>query len=164
MSATVTNDAFLVKGLGLTADVITSPLVDRNEKWSGEKMVLIPSLISSELNREAMISVFAPESDKRKYGRVVLTPSFQIANEWRAAGALVADKKTIYSYIEALKSGYFDKTLAIANRYDGIDLPDRACRILILDSKPYSETLVDRWAEGSRSGSEVIAIKVARTI
>jgi replicative superfamily II helicase len=164
MSATVTNDAFLVKGLGLAADVITSPLVDKNEKWSGEKMILIPSLISSELNREAMISAFGPESDKRKYGRVVLTPSFQVANEWGAAGALVADKKTIYSYIEALKSGYFDKTLAIANRYDGIDLPDRACRILILDSKPYSETLVDRWIEGSRSGSEVIAIKVARTI
>jgi replicative superfamily II helicase len=164
MSATVTNDAFLVKGLGLAADVITSPLVDKNEKWSGEKMILIPSLISSELNREAMISAFGPESDKRKYGRVVLTPSFQIANEWGAAGALVADKKTIYSYIEALKSGYFDKTLAIANRYDGIDLPDRACRILILDSKPYSETLVDRWIEGSRTGSEVIAIKVARTI
>jgi replicative superfamily II helicase len=164
MSATVTNDAFLVKGLGLTPGVIMSPLVDKNEKWSGEKMVLIPSLISSELDRNAMISSFAPESDKRKYGRVVLTPSFQIANEWGAAGALVADKKTIYNYIEALKGGYFDKTVAIANRYDGIDLPDRACRILILDSKPYSETLVDRWMEGSRSGSEVIAIKVARTI
>lgn len=164
MSATVTNDAFLVKGLGLVADVITSPLVDKNEKWSGEKMILIPSLISSELNREAMVSEFAPHSDRRKYGRVILTPSFPIANEWGAAGALVADKNTIYGYIEALKSGYFDNTLAIANRYDGIDLPDRTCRILILDSKPYSETLMDRWIEGSRSGSELIAIKVARTI
>ena len=52
----------------------------------------------------------------------------------------------------------------VANRYDGIDLPDSACRILILDSKPYSETLVDRWIESARSGSEVIATRVARTI
>jgi hypothetical protein len=164
MSATVTNDAFLVKGLGLSADIITSPLVDKHEKWSGEKMILIPSLISPQLNREAMIASFAPASDKRKYGRVVLTPSFHLASEWGAAGAVVADKQTIYGLVEDLKSGIVDRTLVVANRYDGIDLPDRACRILILDSKPYSETLVDRWTENARIGSEVIATKVARTI
>jgi replicative superfamily II helicase len=76
MSATVTNDAFLVKGLGLTAEVISSPMVDENEKWSGEKMLVIPSLISSALDRDEIISIFAPPSDTRKYGRVVLTPSF----------------------------------------------------------------------------------------
>jgi len=164
MSATVTNDAFLVKGLGLSAQVITSPMIDKHEKWSGEKMILIPSLISSELRREEVISSFAPPNDKRKYGRVVLTPSFRVAAEWSAEGAVVADKDSIYQFVEDLKAGIVDRTVVIANRYDGIDLPDRACRILILDSKPYSETLVDRWTESSRIGSEVIAIKVARTI
>jgi len=164
MSATVTNDAFLVKGLGLSSNVITSPMVDKNEKWSGEKMILIPSLISSELGRDSIIATYAPPNDKRKYGRVVLAPSFPTANEWGSAGSLVADKKTIYSYVEALKGGDFEKTVVVANRYDGIDLPDRACRILILDSKPYSETLVDRWTESCRRGSELIATKVARTI
>jgi hypothetical protein len=33
-----------------------------------------------------------------------------------------------------------------------------------LDSKPYSESLVDRWTESVRSGSEIIASRVARTI
>jgi replicative superfamily II helicase len=164
MSATVTNDAFLVKGIGLASDVIASPMVDKNEKWSGEKMVLIPSLISSDLGRDAMIAAYAPANENRKYGRVALTPSFHAAKEWGAGGALVADKNTIYRDVEALKSGYFEKTLVVANRYDGIDLPDSACRILILDSKPYSETLVDRLTESCRRGSELIATKVARTI
>jgi len=164
MSATVTNDAFLVKGLGLASDVITSPMVNKNEKWSGEKMILIPSLISADLNRDSMIASYGPADEKRKYGRVVLTPSFQTANEWSQAGALVADKKSIYNFVEALKAGYFEKTLVVANRYDGIDLPDRACRILILDSKPYSETLVDRWTESCRRESELTATKIARTI
>jgi replicative superfamily II helicase len=164
MSATVTNDSFLVKGLGLEPDVITSPLVDRNEKWSGEKMIVIPSLISSDLDRKAIIASYAPPGEKRKFGRVVLTPSFAIAKEWADNGALVADKDTIYSCVENLKQGNVENTLVVANRYDGIDLPDSACRILILDSKPYSETLVDRWIEGCRQGSEVIATKVARTI
>lgn len=164
MSATVTNDAFLVKGLGLPPDVITSPLVDPNERWSGEKMIVIPSLISSDLDRKAMIASYGPPDPRRKFGRVVLTPSFSIAEEWKDAGALVADKKTIYRCVEDLKAGKFETTLVVANRYDGIDLPDSACRILILDSKPYSETLFDRWVEGARSGSEVIATRIARTI
>jgi replicative superfamily II helicase len=164
MSATVTDDAFLVKGLGLPPNVITSPMIDKHEKWSGEKMVLIPSLISPELTREEVIASFAPPNDKRKYGRVALTPSFRVAGEWSAKGAVVADKDSIYQFVEDLKAGIVDRTIVFANRYDGIDLPDRACRILILDSKPYSETLVDRWTESSRIGSEVIAIKVARTI
>ncbi len=154
MSATVTNDAFLVKGLGLAPEVITSPLLNRNEKWSGEKMIVIPSLISSDLDRKVMIASYAPANSGRKYGRVVLTPSFAIAEDWGSAGALVADKKTIYGCIEALKTGDFERTLVVANRYDGIDLPDSACRILILDSKPYSETLIDKWTEGARKGSE----------
>jgi len=34
--------------------------------------------------------------------------------------------------------GNYDNTLCVVNRYDGIDLPDKHCRILVLDSKPYS--------------------------
>jgi replicative superfamily II helicase len=55
MSATVTNDAFLVKGLGLSPETIQKPLIDKNERWSGEKMVLIPSLIDSTLERDTVI-------------------------------------------------------------------------------------------------------------
>jgi replicative superfamily II helicase len=42
MSATVANDSFLIKGLGLSPETITDPLVYKGEKWSGEKMILIP--------------------------------------------------------------------------------------------------------------------------
>ena len=50
MSATVTDDAFLVKGLQLNPSTILQPLIYKDEKWSGEKMVLVPSLISEELD------------------------------------------------------------------------------------------------------------------
>ncbi len=40
-----------------------------------------------------LIATYAPANDKRKYGRVVLAPSFPTANEWGNAGSLVADKK-----------------------------------------------------------------------
>jgi replicative superfamily II helicase len=54
MSATVTDDAFLVKGLQLSPETITKPLTYSKETWSGEKMVLLPSLINEELDRERL--------------------------------------------------------------------------------------------------------------
>jgi len=57
MSATVTNDAFLIKGLRLSPQTITSPLTHSAETWSGEKMVLIPSLIDEELDRGAILYI-----------------------------------------------------------------------------------------------------------
>jgi replicative superfamily II helicase len=55
MSATVTDDAFLVKGLQLTPKTIIHPLSYSKEKWSGEKMVILPSLIHEELTREWVV-------------------------------------------------------------------------------------------------------------
>jgi replicative superfamily II helicase len=164
MSATVTNDSFLVKGLGLARDVITNPLIDKNERWAGEKMIVIPSLIDSALNRGKIVQVFAQPVAGRKSGVVALTPSFSACQDWRAYGAEVADRFNIEGHVERLKNGDCEKTLVLANRYDGIDLPDRSCRVLILDSTPFSEHLFDRYAERCRGDSEVIATRRARMI
>jgi len=164
MSATVTNDAFLVKGLGLTPPTVRTPLVYKNEKWSGEKMILIPTLIHALLDRGAIIKLLAKPQPKRRSGVVVLTPSFESAKDWEQAGATVAKPDTIFDRIEALKQGMCEETIVVANRYDGIDLPDNACRILVMDSKPFGETLTDRWMETCRSGSEILITKTVRTI
>ncbi len=162
MSATVTNDAFLVKGLGVKQKAIENPLIDKETRWSGEKLILIPSLVNSLLKREDIISVFGQSDAKRKFGVVVLAPSFRIAKSWPDAN--LADSKTATTYAEHLRDGLFEKTIVFANRYDGIDLPDQACRILILDSKPAGESLIDKWTESCRIGSTAQLTKIARTI
>jgi len=166
MSATVTDDSFLVKGLGLSEQTITNPLIYKDEKWSGEKMIVLPTLIDASLDRTVILKHFAPKRDKKssKYGIVALAPSFRIAKEWEKAGALVADKTTVVQYVNNLKNGERANTVAFANRYDGIDLPDDACRVLILDSRPTPESLLDRYDEMCRQKSEAIAIKTARVI
>ena len=164
MSATVTNDAFLVKGLGLDPKTVQAPLIYEKEKWSGEKMVLIPSLINESLDRATIVAGFGKATEGRRGGVVVLAPSFERTKDWQAAGATVATKDNIDAEIETLRGGKWDQTLVIANRYDGIDLPDDVCRILIFDSKPHSESLIDRYEEGCRTSSEITAIRTARTI
>ena len=164
MSATVTDDSFLIRGLGLSPSTIKNPLMFNAERWSGEKMILIPSLIDPSLDRSTIVARFAKPVDKRRIGFVALVPGFGWTKDWGGYGATVATKHTLELEIEKLKTGDCERTLVVANRYDGIDLPDSACRVLIMDSKPHGQSLVDRYTEGCRSTSEVTAVRTARTI
>jgi replicative superfamily II helicase len=164
MSATVTDDAFLVKGLQLAPETIITPLTYSKERWSGEKMVLLPALIHEELNRERIVHSFGPPNAKRRHGVVVLAPGFNWTRDWEKYGAVVATKETLAAAIEELRKGQYEKVVVLANRYDGIDLPDDTCRILIFDGKPFSESLTDLYQEHCRPNSEATLMRTIRTV
>lgn len=164
MSATVTDDAFLIKGLRLLPDVITNPLTYSKESWSGEKMVLLPSLIHEDLERGAMVKWLGTPKPGMAFGIVALVSSFSNSRDWESYGAIVAKKDTVTEIVGNLRRGVFDKTVVLANRYDGVDLPDDACRILVFDGKPYSESLIDLYQEDCRPDSEATLMRTVRTI
>jgi len=164
MSATVTDDAFLVKGLQLAPETIIGPLTYSKERWSGEKMVLLPALIHEELDRERIVSTYGPMNAKRRYGVVALAPGFNWTKDWESYGAIVATKDTVAAAIEELRKGQYQRAVVLANRYDGIDLPDDTCRILVFDGKPYSESLTDLYQEHCRPNSEATLMRTIRTV
>ena len=164
MSATTNDDSFFIKGLGLDKDAIKAPLQYHKEAWSGEKMILIPSMFDESLTRSRIIEEFARPLKNRKYGVISLVPSFAHSESWKAHNARISTALTIDEDISDLKSGNYDFTNVLVNRYDGIDLADNNCRILIIDSKPYAESLSDRYQEMTRVDSEAILIKIAQKI
>ena len=164
MSATVTDDAFLVKGLRLSPETITAPLTYDRETWSGEKMVVVPSLIHEDLDRDWVVGKLGEPQPQRRLGVVVLAPSFALSKAWEGKGSLVVDSETIEGAVDALRRGAYEKTLVLANRYDGVDLPDDTCRILVFDSRPYSESLIDLYAEQVRPRSEATLMRTVRTV
>jgi len=163
MSATTQDDSFFIKGLGFDINAIKNPLTNTNQKWSGEKMLLIPSLIDDSLDRSLIVTKFASPK-KFRFGRVVLVSSFKKSRHYYELGSTIADSRSLFDQISSLKKGEFENTLVIVNRYDGIDLPDESCRILILDSMPFFDSLNDRYEEQSRINSDVINIKLAQKI
>jgi replicative superfamily II helicase len=164
MSATVTDDAFLIKGLQLLPEVIVKPLTYSKERWSGEKMVLLPSLIHEDLERGEIVHAFGTSNPKRRYGRVALVSSFLRTKDWESYGALVANKDNVTQAIESLRQGQYERTVVLVNRYDGIDLPDATCRVLIFDGRPFSESLIDLYQEICRPNSEATLMRTIRTI
>lgn len=166
MSATTQNDAFFIKGLLLAPDAIKKPITYKEKLWSGEKMILIPSLMADNFDRNYMVTQLAKPTEK-SYGVVALTSSFSKAEFYAKQGAIVANDKNgtkISDAIRMLKNGTFTNTIVFVNRYDGIDLPDRSCRILILDSLPYSDSLADRYEEHCRTNSTITLVKTAQKI
>ena len=163
MSATTQDDSFFIKGLGFSAKTVQMPLINELQKWSGEKMILIPSLMHDDLNRISLTNTIAKWRTK-SYGIVALVPSYRVAEDYRAHGSIVAKKEDIDQIISDLKKGIFNSPIILANRYDGIDLPDEACGILVLDGLPFFQSLTDQYEEECRLQSEVINIKYAQKI
>jgi hypothetical protein len=54
MSATTQDDSFFIKGLGFDSKAIKNPLDNPSQIWSGEKMLIIPSLVDDSLDLKHM--------------------------------------------------------------------------------------------------------------
>lgn len=166
MSATTQDDSFFVKGLSFSIEAVKSPLINPHQKWSGEKMIIIPSLINDDCDRELVITNFASSAylKNKKFGSVALVPSTKKTEIYKSLEAIIADKENIFNVLENLKKEDFGRMVVINNRYDGIDLPDESCRMLIIDALPYFNSLSDKYEEKCRPNSEIINKQIAQKI
>ena len=165
MSATTQNDSFFIKGLGFSKNAILNPLINKTSKWAGEKMILFPTRMDEALNNELMRTWAAHTSKEKNISKVILVPSNWWADDYFKKGAHVAQKEKLKEEILYLQNGsYYDHSVVFVNRYDGIDLPDSQCRILILDSLPMFVNLSDRYEHDCRENSDLIVTKIAQKI
>jgi hypothetical protein len=165
MSATTQDDSFFIKGFGFSTSAISNPLSNPVQKWYGEKMIIIPSLISEEIDRELLLTDYVRRTFT-KFGAVAIVSSFYRADYYKQLGGIVIDDKEnkIVDTIMDVKNHKINKMVVFANRYDGIDLPDDSCRILIIDALPYFNSLSERHEKNCRQHSDSINIRIAQKI
>ena len=145
MSATLADDSVLVRELGCAVDSARKPVLPPNDKGLGERMVLAPSLVAESLNRRWVMSVCQQLAEKPKFRVVVLSPSEAKAKEWESVGAKVVLRDDVPVAIQQLRDKASElRFVVFVQRYDGLDLPDDACRVLVLDGLPLGEGIVDR--------------------
>lgn len=163
MSATTQDDSFFIKVFDFKEETLLNPLTSPQSKWSGEKMVIIPSEISDRFDRDYIVTNFAPLKTNT-YGVVALVPSTERAHHYKNLGATVTNSENIVGETNKLKNKNFTNVIVINNRYDGIDLPDESCRILILDTLPISGSLSEKYEEQARETSLIVNKKIAQKI
>lgn len=84
----------------------------------------------------------------RNHKALILTPSTPAAGEWADCASLFT-KNDDNERIEEFKAAKPPDKLVLAARYDGVDLPGDACRILILDGLPRGEALLSTYINES---------------
>jgi hypothetical protein len=150
MSATLADDSVLVRDVGLDVDAANNPILPKKDKGLGERMVLAPSLISKDLDRWKIMELC--QKLAKKVSVVVLTPNRWLADDWTGYGAKVVLGDDVSSVVTQLKEGAFGSSFPVfAQRYDGLDLPDNACRVLVIDGMPFGEGIADRYDSSLKS-------------
>ncbi len=149
MSATLADDSLLVRELGCESEAASNPLVGTSDRGLGERMVILPVLFGNP-SRTELLKWLAWLS--QSYNVVGITPSQKRAEQWKELGASVA-VGDVDDTIQGLRNGT-TSFVAIVNRYDGIDLPDSACRVIVLDGLPNAETLRDAYQRRVASGTK----------
>lgn len=169
LSATLTEDAFLVRDLDIEVESVNEPLMLEDEKYSGERMILIPTLLNPNINREDVIKwVSKYAQDHGDFGIVALVPSKYYLKEWKEAGGKITNVSDLNKSISVLKELIKNKTArhvtVLLNEYDGVDLPDATCRILCMDSMPSYMSLSDKYAQDVRPNSNIIQRQLTQRI
>lgn len=169
LSATLTEDSFLVRDLGIEAQSVSSPLSSGDVKYCGERLIVIPSLVDPNLSRKELITWISNIAKfNRDFGVVTITPSFALANYWKSYGAVVTNVKTLEQNINDLKDLIKNKkaknVMVLVNEYDGVDLPDAVCRVLTLDCLPQYSSLIDRFVQEMRPTSGIIRRQLAQRV
>jgi hypothetical protein len=153
LSATLIDDSILLKEFGVAKEAATTTIRPPIVGDIGERMVLAPSLIDKNLEPE--IPGLCKKIAERGYNVVVLVPSFKAGDRWANAGAIVVPKDDVGATVEKLRASK-GNYVVLANRYDGIDLPDDACRVLVLDGVPAGESHYEQHITSVRSDSALV--------
>ena len=76
----------------------------------------------------------------------IIAPSSKAAEDWPSTIPRF-DGEQGQSIIDQFRSAKVPEKLLLIARYDGIDLPGDACRVLILDGVPTGSSLIDRFMD-----------------
>ena len=166
MSATTQDDSFFIKGLGLSPNSVLNPLTSRSKKWSGEKMIIFPSVIDEKLSQSIMRKCVSAPGLFGTKSTSVLVPGYRLASiEYKERGCfLVSNEDEMKMALDSMKAGNQEYPIIFVNRYDGIDLADDMCRLMVIDSLPVFNSLADQYEVSCRKDSDLINIKIAQKI
>ena len=152
MSATLADDSVFVSTLGLKTEEIKNVITPEKADDIGERLILFPKFLNHKIEDSDIKGILLNYS--KKFNVVVIVPSYERLNKfWKPdeirdvnTQILSVKNNNIESGINKLKTGEFLGLTIMVNKYDGIDLPNEACRILVIDGIPNNRSEYDSLA------------------
>lgn len=152
MTATLADDSLIATHFGATPSDLGNPVVPSSSQSMGERMILMPQELNSELTTADVRGLLAELAEKVNV--VVIVPSKLAAEEWKEEADQILVGDAVVAGIDELRKGHVGLTVLV-NRYDGIDLPGDACRVLAISDLPEVTSYADLVDSEVLSGSAV---------
>lgn len=159
MSATLGAGGELERAFGRTGISRIPAPKGWDRQGTGRRFFCFPELATDLSQSVAATDGWVADTIAKLGKAVVLTPEQRIAEIFKQrrvpSNASVFHASDIEHDLDAfaLAEG---GVLVLTNRYDGIDLPDQACRLVILQSLPARGDLQERFLHGSLGALEVL--------
>ncbi|QUX26880.1 DEAD/DEAH box helicase [Nocardiopsis akebiae] len=163
LSATLGSGGELERAFG-RREIVRMPLPTKTPPRSGRRLFVFPNLVRGG-DAAGLTKRIIGLTDKA----LVLSQE-TIANTEAAAKALAGDDVPVMGrdHLEQQGLDAFAKAptgvLGLANRYDGLDLPGNACRIVVLGGKPDAVGLQERFLSERAEASAALAERLRTRI
>jgi hypothetical protein len=141
LTATLADDSVLVTDFDTSPATADRPITPLTASDLGDRMILAPQEINPSISENEIRR--ALRQFAKRMNVVVLVPSHRRAAEWDRVADLTAAADAIADAVARLRAGHVG-LVVLVNKYDGIDLPDDACRILVVDGLPEAYGGIER--------------------
>ena len=141
LTATLADDSVLVTMFNANPDSVKRSITPGSASDQGDRLILAPQEINRNLSQDDVKAAVAALAERANV--VVIVPSNRRAGYWGDVADLVARADTIPGAVKRLRADHVG-LVVLVNKYDGIDLPEKACQVLVIDGLPEAYSLLDR--------------------
>jgi hypothetical protein len=153
MTATLADDSILVTHFNANPEAVRKPISPTTASDVGDRMILVPQELNGTAEDDEVKALAKKVS--AAHNVVVIVPSHKRAGYWAdvAVMTLSSSANNLADGIAKLRAGHVG-LVVLVNRYDGIDLPHAACRVLIVDGLPDVRRKIECIDQSLMDGSE----------
>lgn len=166
MSATIADDSALIETFDADEELVAEPITSNSLAGVAERMILAPELMPEPIKDlgQVLRRLATWSAEKRGAGTVILTPSNAAAAGWDPVATVPGSADEVAALVKELQKEETRGPVVFANRYDGIDLPNGACRLLIVDGLPRGTSAYDQYRANVFLGGTAVNTLLAQRI
>lgn len=173
LTATLSDDGVLVTDLGANAEDVSNPISPERAADLGDRLILAPLALNPNLDEDAVRKLVYDYSHGVRGGNqaagnpinaVVLVPSDKRAETWRPFSDRICHVGDLQEVVADLKAGKWLGVVVLVNKYDGVDLPGDACRLLVIDGVPFPLSPSEAREAAGLAGTETFAARQTQKI
>lgn len=153
MSATLADDSVFISSLGLNENEVKNIITPENASDIGDRLILFPRHLNSTIT-DQQIREKVMETAK-EHNVLVIVPSKERALFWDQSEENTVTRENIEKTVSSIRERK-NGLVVFVNRYDGIDLPNDACRMLVIDGLPPLRSEYDKYIQAVDPASSIL--------